>query len=168
MSTTRPRHVRDTSTGAARLARPPHGGRAARGDLRQPLQDGRSSYFCFHARTVSFQATLADRFKTEEHVFLYARTCLFQAILADLFSLATASLVPGGRLVFLLPCTLPLAESLALLPPHPTLEVPPRGRGGRRGRQRPHALPSRPCRCLRWSARASSAWRRAGRAGASP
>ncbi|EOD15664.1 hypothetical protein EMIHUDRAFT_451662 [Emiliania huxleyi CCMP1516] len=45
------------------------------------------------------------------------------AILADLFSLATASLVPGGRLVFLLPCTLPLAESLALLPPHPTLEV---------------------------------------------
>jgi len=46
-----------------------------------------------------------------------------EAILADLFSLATASLVPGGRLVFLLPCTLPLAESLAHLPPHPTLEV---------------------------------------------
>ena len=51
------------------------------------------------------------------------RTALaaFDTILIDLFALAERSLVPGGRLVFLLPTTLPFSE--ALLPPHPTLAL---------------------------------------------
>lgn len=65
--------------------------------------------------------TLAEA-QREGHVPRTATVGL-ETILSDLFRLAGASLVPGGRLVFLLPCTLPLAESLALLPPHPDLEV---------------------------------------------
>ena len=44
-------------------------------------------------------------------------------VLCDLFALAEHQLVDGGRLVFLLPCTVPLPRSLHLLPPHPALVV---------------------------------------------
>ena len=57
-----------------------------------------------------------------EHVESHVpRTALasIERILSDLFALAAATLVDGGRLVFLLPTTVPFTESV--LPAHPSL-----------------------------------------------
>ena len=69
-------------------------------------------------------APLTDRTLGEsqvaDHIPRRAQASL-DLVLVDLFALAARTLVVGGRLVFLLPCSLPIAESLALMPPHPGL-----------------------------------------------
>lgn len=69
--------------------------------------------------------TLRDTLTEEQRLSHVPKTAQAECaqIFGDLFALARRTLLNGGYLVFLLPCTLPLAESLQLLPAHPGLEL---------------------------------------------